>query len=458
MSGDLATWGLTALGAIAGLPWLALLWRKTGPLGLSLLTLFVAICFGYDFWHSRGTFPVTLDRLCWGMLLVGLLLSASRDGGYRFAQTRADRFVLLFLGYLVVAAGIPYLESRDTAGPSRWLFFYAFPGTLYFAARYARLTPAAEKAVFGLLAVLGLYLALTGVAEVGVWSALIFPHYIATTQASAEFFGRARGPLLNPVVNGYLMTLSWVAWTKLGLDMPGKFRWIVPIGHILLPVGLFCTLTRSVWLSAAVGLVLAGVWLLPPSYRRAWVATGVFGLMLGAVILRGYFWEMKRDRDLSAAEAARSVQLRPLLAAVAWRMVQDRPVLGFGLAQYDRAKRPYLEDPTAGLPLRQTRPYTQHNVFLSLLVETGVVGLMLGLFLLAAWSDTAWRLRNTRASSLGLLAAVALSGYVVNGLFHDVSIIPGMNAVLFFVAGLAESARLQPLCDACQTSEFAHFS
>lgn len=457
MSGDLATLGLTTLGAVAGVPWLALLWRKTGLLGLALLTLFVTICFGYNFWHSRGSFPVTLDRICWGMLGAALVVSAVRDGTHPFGQTRADRFVLLFLAYLALAAGIPYLEGRDTAGLSRWLFFYAFPGTLYFAARHVRLTPAAEKAVFGFLAVLGVYLALTGVAEVSGWSALIYPHYVATTEATAEFFGRARGPLLNPVVNGYLMALGWVAWTVLSLRFTGGFRHLRAIGHILFPVGLFCTLTRSVWLSTALGLMVGGLWLLPAPYRRAWVASGVFGLILGAVILRGYFWEMKRDRDLSAAEAARSVKLRPLLAAAAWRMIQDRPVFGFGLGQYDRAKHPYLEEPTGRVPLRQTRPYTQHNVFLSWLVETGAVGLMLGLFLLAAWADTARRLRDTAAGALGLLAAVSLLGYIVNGLFHDVSIIPGMNAALFFVAGLAESARQSPMLGAPQSTQPAHF-
>jgi O-antigen ligase len=85
---------------------------------------------------------------------------------------------------------------------------------------------------------------------------------------------------------------------------------------------------------------------------------------------------------------------------------------------------------------------------LSLLTETGLVGLGLFLAMVGFWTRDAWRLWFDAnlplwARQQGLLMLIALGAYFINGMFHDVSVQPMMNMTLFFLAGV--TAGLRPL-------------
>ncbi len=98
------------------------------------------------------------------------------------------------------------------------------------------------------------------------------------------------------------------------------------------------------------------------------------------------------DRELPAAYAGKSVELRGEMAYVSWKMFLDHPLLGVGFDQFFKAKLPYLADRSTSLHLEATRDQVHHNTFLSLLTESGLVGLGLMLAVLALWGRTAWRL------------------------------------------------------------------
>ena len=119
-------------------------------------------------------------------------------------------------------------------------------------------------------------------------------------------------------------------------------------------------------------------------------------------------------------------------------------MFGVGFGQYGQAKTPYLKDPSSGKPLMITKDLMQHNVFLAYLTETGLVGLsaltmMLLMMLFTSWK--VWRNKtiNLWARQFGLLGVVMLSCYCVNGMFHDVSIIPMNHVFLFFLIGLVNN-------------------
>ena len=125
-------------------------------------------------------------------------------------------------------------------------------------------------------------------------------------------------------------------------------------------------------------------------------------------------------------------------------MFADRPLLGCGYGQYAKEKFPYLQDPTSEQPLSATRGYFQHNIFLAMLAELGIVGLAALVFMLAmfarvailTWNDPTipfWRQR------FGMLLLVFLSNHCVNGMFHEVSIIPMENMLMFFLAAIANN-------------------
>jgi O-antigen ligase len=146
------------------------------------------------------------------------------------------------------------------------------------------------------------------------------------------------------------------------------------------------------------------------------------------------------------------------MATVAWHMFLDRPLLGCGYSQYMTAHQNYLSDRSSGLPLERARDYIPHNVFLSLLTETGLVGLGLFLTMLFCWLRDAWRLWSNAALPLwarqqGMWLMIAVGAYCINGMFHDVSVMAMMNLTLFFLAGV--TASLRPLLESAPATDRA---
>jgi O-antigen ligase len=86
----------------------------------------------------------------------------------------------------------------------------------------------------------------------------------------------------------------------------------------------------------------------------------------------------------------------------------------------------------------------QHNILLAYLTETGLVGMGLLVTMLTSMSVQAWRLWQNQQHDMlvrlfGLLMLAILLNYIINGMFHDVSIIPLANALIVFFAGLVSN-------------------
>ena len=122
-------------------------------------------------------------------------------------------------------------------------------------------------------------------------------------------------------------------------------------------------------------------------------------------------------------------------------MFLDRPILGFGFGQFYREKLPYLCDHRTPLQLELIRDFIHHNTYLSLLTETGLVGLGLYLAILIGWARRGWRLTRgenpTWVRAHGVLFLGALATYAVQMLFHEVSYTTLDNSLLLLLAGVA---------------------
>ena len=109
---------------------------------------------------------------------------------------------------------------------------------------------------------------------------------------------------------------------------------------------------------------------------------------------------------------------------------------------------PYLADRSQQIELESIRELDHHNTFLSVLTETGLIGLSLFIALLVAWGRIAWQLsRDATAErwvrAQGLFALAVLIVYAVNAMFHDLTLLPSEQWLLFLVAGSAVPKRGQ---------------
>jgi O-antigen ligase len=450
--------------------------RRGGLLAGCLIVLLAGTCFSVPFFKLElGPVPLTADRVLL-LLLIGLYFFLRRgrcpSGGRTFlsgsnvtgrndclpAESGIDlkplgkpEILLCLLIGLMTISTFSADYSVSNYQPVSWLIiYYLMPFVMYWIARQMPMDERRVTVLLICLTVFGVYLAVTSLAEYfEIWP-LVFPQYIAETarHAQQEFVGRARGPYLNPISNGMALAICLGAALMLWPHTGRRGRLLLLTVSALLAAAIGATLTRTAWLSGALVLVLVVGLAIPRNWRLPLLATG-FLLAVGAVVAN---WEQlmtfKRDRDLAAAKTAESVELRPVLARIAWEMFLDHPLFGCGYAQYQSEHVNYLSGRSTGLVLEKGRGYIPHNVVLSLLAETGLVGLGLFLAVVGYWARDAWLLWSDRAAPLGirqqgLLMVAVLGVYFLNGMFHEVSVTPMTNITLFFLAGVTAGLRPQ---------------
>jgi O-antigen ligase len=435
---------LIAVAALVLFIWMAAILLRGGPLYGALAVLLAGTCFGFRFFNLQtGFIPLTADRALFILVVAQCLVWRRFCWMSPKPWGKAEVVLAALLGELVLSTLAFDFRFQGNLPASKLLFYYLMPSGMYWLARQTPLSEAKARLVFGFLALLGVYLAATGIAEVLHWRQFIFPRYIASAQ-DLEFLGRARGPLMNPAGNGYFLAIGlcamWMLWPRFG--WAGRSLLVALIG--LFAAGLYATLTRCVWLGGlAMSLIVAAL-VLP----RSWRAPVVVLTLLLASAFAAMQWErlmqFKRDEGQSSREAEESARLRPVLAIVAWRMFLEQPVFGCGFGHYREKFVGALEDRASDFPLDSSRRYVQHNVFLGLLTETGLVGTGLFTMLLGYWLADAWKLWHSSAPvwqrQIGLLFLATFASYLSNGMFQDLAIIPMVNMMLFFLAGLTRAA------------------
>jgi O-antigen ligase len=425
---------------IAGLVWIVPVIQNRRLIVVGMLVLVVGTIFGPAFFSVDGPIQFSLDRVIWfGMLGIAAL-------GWRLGYTqvpklnRMDWLVIGIVGWFLTSAIMGGHKPTGTPPTARWLFYIAMPAGMYVLARLIEIRARDIRLLLTGSIVLGVYLAVTAVLEITGMHGLVFPRFIADPEVW-EFYGRGRGPLLNPSGNGFVMSISFVA-AALGFIYAGRRgKLIYAVIAAVILCGVYATLTRSAWL----GVVCAFA-LLVLVYAPRWVR--VLGLATAVVIggasvagVKDQLIRMKRDKNLTAADAEKSIKLRPLLAVVAWEMFKDKPIVGHGYGHYFTHNDRFHNNRGYELPLGEARTFAQHNVFLSVLVDTGLIGVSMLIAWLAMLVGVGWRLARQRESStevrwVGLMLLGALTAYFCNGTFQDATIIPMVHMFLFFLAGV----------------------
>ena len=442
---------IALIAALIALVWSAVLVRRGGLLAGCVTVIVAGTVFGPPFFSlAGGPMPITLDRVL--LVLLVVMYGAYRWLGWASERpmTAADMVLLGLIGVLTLSVFSHDWKINRSQPLSYLVFLWLMPLALYWVARHATVTERGLRGVFLTFAVLGIYLAFTAVFEAKYKWDFVFPRYIVSPEFK-EWLGRGRGPLLNPAGNGLLMSIclacGFTVWPRLG--NVGKWAMVCLFAPIMF-AGIYFTLTRSAWMGAGLAaLLLVGVYL-----PKLWRTPAIVLTLAASLIFVAANWEdllaFKRDKELTAADAADSASLRPILAYVATQMFWDRPLLGCGLGHYLDACPPYLADRSIDLPLAKLRPYVQHNALLSLLVETGLLGGVCFLLMWILWLREAWQLWRSDAFPIwqrqaGLVFLAAFAAYLPNAIFQDTTVIPMANMLMFFFAAIALNLRQTPI-------------
>ncbi|MGB7344473.1 MAG: O-antigen ligase family protein [Pirellulaceae bacterium] len=432
---------LVVMFSLAALVWMVPLVHGGRLFRLATIVLLAGTVVGPDFFAVDGPIQISLDRILWGAMLL-LAVMHWRLGNIPFSKiTRVDMLIVGMIALFFISGMSQGSGQYASRSFSRWLFYIVMPAGLYLIARLVEIRESDIRWFCKVMIGLTVYLGLTALCEIKGFDAVVFPKYILDSERW-EFFGRGRGPLMNPVANGFVMTIGFVACVVSFFACSRPLKFVYAGAALVIAAGSYATLTRSVWVGLMLAVAIIGFVYLPRWVRVLGLASAV--LFAGAMTmgLKDQLLEMKRDKNLSAVEAAKSIELRPLLAIVAWEMFKDKPITGHGFGRYFENNKPYCDDRSYDKPLKHVKGYYQHNTFLAVLVDTGLTGfsLFIGMLLtimLIGWKLVRQRISTPQARNVGLLLLGALATYFCNSMFHDMLIIPMVHMFLFFMAGIA---------------------
>lgn len=188
-----------------------------------------------------------------------------------------------------------------------------------------------------------------------------------------------------------------------------RLRWATAAVVAVLLVGFAASGSRG-GLVGAVATAVAALVLLARR-RTTVVAASVLTLVAVGGVLVGFPAAWERSDEVGAGSG------RGDLWTVAWHTAGDHPLTGVGLANYPEVAGDYVRQvgPLRAVDLIAAEPQV-HNMYLQMLAETGLVGLLLFVAVIGGCVWAAWRAAR-RFTAVGDRAHAALATAVVLAMF-----------------------------------------
>ncbi len=357
----------------------------------------------------------------------------------RVVVLRQRPFVLERASWPMIGLTVLALASLIGRPPDTesWALLVAKCGVPFTVFHLARLVFSQEKQLrqfeIVMMAVLA-YLSFTSIAFLVGAHSLIFPRFILDPSLGIQA-ERARGPLLQAVANG--VSLNMLGLLALHSYRRGSVRgvWVVLL-LVSVPVAILATMTRAVWLSFA-GTVLALVIISKSRLvRRSCIGLVlVGGLGLATVLTCTGLGGALTDR----LEERQPVEYRQAVYAGGWQMFLERPLLGWGFHQMPTELPRFVSE-------YQDKVLYPHSTYLEVLVELGLVGFALYIWLmwellrLARGAIPSRENEGFLDSEFHRMWPILLGIYWVNAAVVVMSY-HFVNALLFTMAGMLAAQR-----------------
>jgi len=403
----------------------------------------LVICFDEEFWRTAVPFffNVTFARIF--ILVLGALWMGMWAMG-RFPLRRARSVLPLMaaiLAYFTVSAAISGFTTVAVASVHYRLiggFWFAF--AMFFFVLHAVSGERDLRDILIFLFVTSLYLTFTGWCEhFKVWS-LVFPQYIADPGIGIHF-GRVRGPFLVSATMGVALSFCFFGNLLLARRLTLPLRLGVWAVSLLMLPPIFWTQTRSVW----VGFLLAGmIWVGFNQRSRSKPATVALLTALAILVLAANLQNFRTsERSRGGVADVEPVYVRLGLAMITWDMFLDRPIFGVGYGHFRDVAPRYARD-VASPYYQFASPAMEHNNFLSILADTGLLGLGLYVALLLALLRLSVGLyQRLPAGVQGLMGRdivvlywTLMVVFLVDAMFRETSVHPFTNSLFFGISGM----------------------
>jgi len=402
-----------------------------------------------EFWRDAESafFALTIPRIGLVVLIV-LFAFMVVTGRTRFRMAWPVGWVLLaIVVYFTISAAASGFETRSPITVHyRLIGGYLFPFIVFLLVLHGLRHERDFRRIAVFFSILGVYLTFIAWCERFEIYGLIFPRYIADAGVGIHW-GRVRGPFVMSPAMGLALIYCFFSNLVLARQSSPAIRWMLRICNVLMLPAIFWTKTRSVWLSF---VVCGAIWLMCSKRRMARAVTVPLLLALALVVavanMEGFLSE---DRDKGGVTDLEPILLRIGLAQMTWHMVADHPLTGVGFGHFRDHAPDFAQDPSSPYYAFSSTAM-EHNNLLSVLAETGVIGLVLyvtAIALLIAQSIQLYRKLPATAPGfinrdLLVLYWILAAAFLIDGFFRETSDNPFANCLFFGLSAVVASLNI----------------
>ena len=198
-------------------------------------------------------------------------------------------------------------------------------------------------------------------------------------EGQQTYYRRYAAPGFDPNDLGLTVALA----IPLALYFSGRDRtaaaWLYRAAIVPIIASILLTASRTAWVATVLAFAFAAVtWAGAAAGHRVASVLLLCGVLSGPVLLAP---RASRERlsTLPAELSGGTLHNRTRIWKTGLKVFKSHPVAGVGSGAYAKAVEPWL-----GRPAIAGHEYVAHNTFISVLVETGIVGFVLFVLLLAA--------------------------------------------------------------------------
>ncbi len=377
------------------------------------------------------------DRLFFIALLVFFIRAGFRKETVSRRLESADLLVLL----LCMAMGLSFLGSGalydDSEGKNKWLNalfnITIYPYTAFFCVRSFAYDKQFAVSLLKLICALGIYLAFTGVFEHYAISSLVWPSYIMDPSLGTHF-ERSRGPFMESVAMGRVLTIAFAAWVVFRLEATGFMRRISWPSMVAALASIYFTATRGPWLGLALVMLAFVVYRTPA--RRTIIQLSLCIIVAAGLGVSNKFSLLGKNLF---TQRQSTVTDRVVTWLVSIEMVKVHPVAGIGFGRFNAEWENYYSG-FKGLDFDSFDG--SHNTFLTMAAEGGLVTLALYIALGVSMCRRCIRVYRTIGPehvferSFAVMSLGILWMYLFTGWFSDLRWNTVQNTLVFVILGV----------------------
>ncbi|MEM3448879.1 MAG: O-antigen ligase family protein [Nitrososphaerota archaeon] len=405
-----------------------------------------AVFFGPKFAVIRvpGIFDITIERTLF-VILVLLLLHNIATSRQRYGGNFSLEVVMVwFATTCLVSMLLHGFRPRHPDYVSPWFLFisgYLFPFMVFIYAKYVIKSIRQINIVFTFVFFTGLYLSLIAPLEFYNLREYVYPQYINEKDVWLHM-DRARGPFQNAAVNGLVIIYGFLCGTFILSQRKGNWRVIQAVCTFMFLAAVFFTQTRSIYLSFIVSAFIIVIF-----YRTRIPKWKALFLPICMVLILGIINAPKlasEERRKGGVLQIEEVNIRFGLIDRSIAMFMDNPLTGLGFGQFVPASveryKGRFEVPSSSFT------QTQHNQFLGLAAELGIIGislylLVLGIILFRVSKVVVYFYYGDMLilSNLSITLIAGMLSYLINSMFIEPSYYVAINALFYMFCGFVDN-------------------